>query len=483
VDFASVILFLNLYYIRPQEWIGFVSALKPVQWSVALAMFYMVFRKRGFHWRDLLQTPHDWMMLLYFVWIVVSNPALIGTFRNSYSLFVFYIVTVQALSNARRIRTFLGWWTLMILIVAGLAVGSEFGFDPTRSADLTHGAMKHRLSLNMSIFNNPNALGHSVLPVAFMLYFLFFWKRPVFMKIATIPVLLLPLYCVYLTASKGAYIAGFISVIAALSFGRPKVVQILVLVVAITIGWTALWTLPRMGELERTQTNQAIRGRVSVFRFGLETLKSDINGVGKGSFIGAFSRAHRFAKAAHSSYVAIGAELGVPGLILFIGVLYTCLRTLWQAKTRDADEERIRRILFAMLFSYAVSSWMVDFAYRGSLFLLIAAIAAFHRLMLPQEKPATEQANEAEEAQLLSVPSGFGALQLAPAGQGSLPLLAQSDTLTLAATMPLTAQTTPAEEPVPAGLQWNRIRWLDLALIGIGTYLTVRCWVYIMGAV
>jgi len=175
--------------------------------------------------------------------------------------------------------------------------------------------------------------------------------------------------------------------------------------------------------------------------------------------------------------------LGMPGLILFLGVLYTCLRTLWQAKTRDADEERIRRILFAMLFSYAVSSWMVDFAYRGSLFLLIAVIAAFHRLMLPQEKPATEQANEAEAAQLLSVPAGFGALQLAPAGQGNLPLLARGDALTSSAMIPLAAQATPAEEPVPAGLQWNRLRWPDLALIGIGTYLTIRCWVYIMGAV
>jgi O-antigen ligase len=398
-------------------------------------------------------------------------------------LLVFYIVTVQALNNTSRIRTFLAWWTLMFLVVAGLAVASEYGFDPTRSSDVTHGAMKHRLILNTSIFNNPNALGHSVFPVVFLLYFLCFWKRPVFMKIATIPMMLLPLYCVYLTASKGAYIAAFITVIAALSFGRPKVVQILILVVALTIGWTALWALPRMGELEKTQTNQAIQGRVAAFGFGLDVLKRDVNGLGKGNFTRVLHATRKLYKSAHSSYVAIGAELGLPGFCLFIGILYTSLRTLWQAQTRNFEEERVRRILFAMLVAYTISSWMVDFAYRGSLFLLVGAIAAFHRLMLAQEKPTTPQPQEAELRQLVPAPAGGGTLQLVPVVPGGLDVLAQRGALALPATTPLTTEVEAVEEPTPAGLRWNRIRWVDLALIGLCTWLAIRFWVFIMNSV
>ncbi|MDW8308671.1 MAG: O-antigen ligase family protein, partial [Verrucomicrobiales bacterium] len=346
MDFVAIIIFLILYYIRPQEWIGFVTELKPVKWSIVFALITMVFRERGFHPRDLVRTPHDWLMLAYFAWIVLSNPAIVDTFNNNYNLFVFYIVTVQALSSIRRLQAFLGWWTLMILVVAALAVAAPLGFDLVGSNDLTEWRMKGRLVFNTSIFNNPNALGHSIYPVVFFLYFLLFWKRPVFLKIAAAAIVLLPLWCVYLTVSKGAFIGIFVTTIAALTFGRPKVVQILVLVGALTFGWTVLWSMPRMSELQKSSTDQAIQGRIAAFKYGLETLKTDFNGIGIHQFVAGVERAYGFKKAAHSSYVQVGGELGWPGLILFVSLLYACARTLFNAKTTDVTEERVRRALF-----------------------------------------------------------------------------------------------------------------------------------------
>ena len=79
-----------------------------------------------------------------------------------------------------------------------MALLSEIGFDPTGAYDITHDVnMKNRLVLGTSIFDNPNALGHGVVPVLIMLYFILVWKRPVFSKIFAIP-LISPPFVLYL---------------------------------------------------------------------------------------------------------------------------------------------------------------------------------------------------------------------------------------------------------------------------------------------
>ena len=182
MDLAPIILFLILYYIRPQEWIGWAASLQLIKVSIAFAIITMFSRNRGLTWKDFFKTPHDWLILAYFLWIVGSSPSSFDTLGNIYNLFVFYAITVQALSSMQRITRFLNWWMVMILIIAALGVASEYGFDPVWGYDKTHGQMKGRLILNTSIFWNPNAFGHSVVPVLAMLYFILCWRRPIFMN-------------------------------------------------------------------------------------------------------------------------------------------------------------------------------------------------------------------------------------------------------------------------------------------------------------
>jgi hypothetical protein len=101
-----------------------------------------------------------------------------------------------------------------------------------------------------------------------------------------------------------------------------------------------------------------------------------------------------FVKATHGAYNQNGSELGYVGLFLFVGILYCCIRTLLLVKSKDDDEERIRRALFACVVAYAISSWMVDFCYRPTFFMMVAAISAFHRHLLRKQEQASEPAEE-----------------------------------------------------------------------------------------
>jgi len=494
MDLASVILFLVMYYIRPQEWSSVFSSIHFVQIVMGMAIMTLFFREKSLKFGDLLKTPHDWMMLFFFMWMIGSSPSPIETFKSNYAFALFYIVIVQTLTTIPRMKTFVGWWTFLIVAIAALAIASEYGFDPRNSYDITHGHMKNRLILNLSIFNNPNGLGHSVVPCIPMLYFFAIWKRPLFMKEVGFALLVIPIWCIYLTVSKGAFLVGGLVLVATMTFGRPRIVQIIIVAVAIAGGGTLIYKLPRMNELAKSKTDGAIQGRVAAFKHGMALVQTSIRGCGRDHWMESFYRAHHYTKACHSSYVQVGGELGVPGLGLYLGILYCCVRTLLTAKTRDADEERIRRTLFVLVFSYMASSWMVDFGFRPTFFMFAAAVAALHRHLyglvdLTEAAEDAKPAIPAWRARLLPPPAlaGVPAVAAGPGGEAVLAIeSAQAPVPTVAPAQPrgpvlragrLIKQEEEEEDPkLPRVTYWKRLGAVDLIIIWIATAAAIKFW-------
>jgi len=503
MDLFALILVLIIYFLKPQEWGELLNGLHPIQLVSALVVISLFKKKGGFKLKDLFQTPHHWVVFAYFAWTIFASPTPFATFQLIKANILFYVLAVQALTATPRLKTFMTWWAWLIMIVAILALLSEVGIDPLGSHDLTEGAMKGRLSLKLSMFNNPNALAHSVVPVIPMLYFLLFWKRSV-MK-AMVVVMFIPLLCIFLTQSKGAYLCAFATLATTLTFGRPKMVQALILTLIVTIGVSALYALPRMDELNKTKSDQAIQGRVAAARFGLECMQSSWTGNGWGNFAEEFFKRgplkrdtpretpHHYYKAAHNAYVQNGADLGYPGLFLFAGILYCCLRTLMTAKTRDLEEERIRRILFSVVVSYSVSCWMVDFFYRTIFFLFAAATAALHMILSKSKLEVVEELPEVgpvfpwkDQLQTV-VPSVLGVAQPLAAAS-SVPaanlqqMISPAQSSQPAAPSPAVGLhwTEKEETPTAATMKWNRYGVIDFLLNWTMTYCIIEYWKHIV---
>jgi hypothetical protein len=440
MDFATLILFVALYYLRPQEWVKDFNRVHPIQLLSVLAILALALKGK-LKFKNLVQTPLDWLMLFYFLWTLIAGFQPRQSFGYIQSNVLLYFVGVCSLDSIPRMKKFLGWWCGFVFIIALLALASQYGFDPLYSYSLTQGPMKGRLVLNLSIFNNPNALAHSIIPAVPLFYYLVYWRGAI-MK-ASIILLGIPVYCIFLTQSKGAFLSGFATLLATLTFGRSRPAQILILILAIGFGYGALYQLPRMSELNRAQTDPAIQGRVAAFNFGLSMMRQNFFGIGLGNFQKEFYEngptekyrvvrevhinhlgdrrrfvyvPRHYTKASHSAYNENGAELGYVGLFLFVGILYCCIRTLLLVKSRDGDEECIRRALFAVVVSYAASCWMVDFCYRPTFFMMVAAISAFHRYLLRQ------QASASEPVELAPVPKFPWLRRLPPIAMPGIPL-------------------------------------------------------------
>ncbi len=354
MDFVLATLFLILYYVRPHEWNAFFSTVQPITKVLALGLGVVLFQAaRGAGWRplrlirELLRTSNDWILLLFTLWVLHAAADAQATWNQFYHLLGYYVLIAHALTTPRRIERFLWVWMGLLLFVSIMAVLSEYEIDPFGSYGLTHGMYKGRLVLNLSIFSNPNALGHSVVMILPMIYFLGIWHRVLLLKELSLPLFIMPFWCLFWTQSKGAYISGAAGILASQTFGRPKWLQAAVIVLAYVLGMSALMLLPRMHELESIRDDAGVRGRLLAWNFAWQSFETLPEGLGYGQFaqhVPVYVEGpHRVRKPTHSSYVEVGAELGKMGLYLWLGILYYALKALMLARSETDQEERSRR--------------------------------------------------------------------------------------------------------------------------------------------
>lgn len=405
MDFATAILVLVAYLLRLHQLIPGGEWLFAQKYLMAASIAAMVFRGRGFVWRDLVKTPLDWAMVLYCGFIVFHEDEPWETFKEVIKLFLFYAVTVQALCNSRRLFLYMCTWAGCIAVLAVVTLDSAFGIDFTDSQSLLP-FFEDRYSLNLSIYNNPNALGHTLALGFPMFYYAFFSMRGAGFRLLSVLMWGAVAVAVYLTESKGGFIVG--GGLACLPFwlGRNWIVRMLLIVFIAGIGIGALQYLPRMEAVQSSAaiaSDEGIWGRLAVWNVAMEEVQANSSGVGWKkfepfiSYTDAMGRTYVFRKGPHNSYVAVTAELGYAGLFFYLLVLVVCLRITLQFGGLNQDQERSRMLLMIALLGYLMSSWLIERPYHIEYFFIAGACAAFQRQRLLGEDMRQENSEKAAE--------------------------------------------------------------------------------------
>ena len=282
----------------------------------------------------------------------------------------------------------------MLLFTCAVALMQLVGIDPMGSYDVTSGYMKGRMILNNSILNNPNALGHTVVPAIPLVYYLCIWKRPVFVKIPSFFLILLPAFTVFNTQSKGSYLAGSFTLLVGGLYKRHWVLQLAVLFFVSGAGIFLIKKLPRMDEFDKDEGG--IQGRETAFAFGyyLVTERNPYKGVGYKNYYDVMNEELGFGIATHGSYNEVGSTLGQIGMCIYFGILYLNVRVLLIAKVSTVQQERILRLLVILILSFCVSACVIDWAFNATFFYLAAASSVFHRLMYQQQVEIAVEAHE-----------------------------------------------------------------------------------------
>ena len=378
MDFVATILFLILYFVRPQDWIPGLEGLNVIKPVMAVGFWGIITRDvRSPRWR-FMTTPHEWLMVAYLAYGCYSDPDWSGTFSAVLPVAGFYFLTSQALTDSERLDKFFRWWAGTVAFMCVVGVATDMGIDITKARELIDGQIG-RLCLNTWLMDNPNALGHTAVTAFPLLYFTMIYRRGIASKLLSIPLFILCTLCVVATESKGAYLSGAVSITAALLVGRSRPVQIVLACLIFIAGSTITSMLPRMVDREAMRYDEGVMGRALAFEAGRTQYTIGVTGWNR--FMAEIQwEGETVDKSTHSSHVQIGADLGPVGLFMFVSILALAARSTLTLKTEDDNLERCRMLIFSLILGYYASGWMINRSYHTEFFLLAGAATAFHKL-------------------------------------------------------------------------------------------------------
>jgi O-antigen ligase len=160
---------------------------------------------------------------------------------------------------------------------------------------------------------------------------------------------------------------------------------------------------------EQDYNYTASAGRLQIWRRGIGyMLQRPLFGVGTGNFPAAEGTMSPLAKlqergigmkwsAAHNTFVEIGAELGVPGLVFFLGLIITAFGALRNVRRVEASvpalgrgPPRLSHPLMASLVGFVVGAVFLSLAQREMLYTL-AALGVALRKVTPAPALATSR--------------------------------------------------------------------------------------------
>ena len=180
---------------------------------------------------------------------------------------------------------------------------------------------------------------------------------------------------IYLTGSRGGMLSAVVCLVYLILETRSFSWNTFLLVCMVIFGyWFSLqfaeqqaYTLSRITKIFNPQytLNEITSGRTNIAEIGLEIFKQNPLGVGTGGFQTAM-RAYESNYQAHSAWIKVLAENGIPGMLLFVAYMVSFALVGWRTKQRDL-------ILIGFFVTISFATAFLSKEFQGKSLWLLAA--------------------------------------------------------------------------------------------------------------
>jgi len=366
-----------------------LGVFRPAVLAGALAL--LVYACDGREIRRLRQVffPTTGYVVFLLVWMALSTAGAIrlGTsfellFDNFLKTVLMYLVIAGGVRGVRDVERLAAIYLTSATVYAAVVL-SRFNLGGGDAWRLGH--------LYYYDANDFATFAVSAMPLG--VYALHSGRTPFGRALGALALAVLALAFVY-TGSRGGFIAiavvvtfilfGYRAINLRWRLGGAALVTLVVLGAASDQYWSQMTTIVSDTDYNRTEES----GRMQIWQRGIGyMLRYPVFGVGPANFpaaegtLSAFAERQQFGvgvpwNAPHNSFVQVGAELGIPGLLLFIAILVSAFRALYRS-SRNAGgfSERspeLAQALTASLLGFVVGAFFLSLAYAEMLFTLVA---------------------------------------------------------------------------------------------------------------
>ena len=331
----------------------------------------------------------------FLAWMILSSfgALVLGTsfdvvFGNFVKTAVMFVIVAGAIRGPRDVERLAMVYLVSATLYAAVVI-SRFDLGSGEAWRLGH----------LYYYDANDFATFTVTALPFGLYFLHAADRGFTRVFAALSLCILAVAFVR-TGSRGGFIA-LVAVTAFIVFRYTAIalrwrIAATALVALVVVGtasdqyWTQMGTILSDADYNRTDES----GRMHIWRRGIGYMfRNPIFGVGPGNFQAAEGMLSSFAarqqigvgvrwNAAHNSYIQVGAELGMPGLFIFIAIIastFAGLRRLnrlysFAADDREENPRALTNALTASLVGFVVGAYFLSLVYT-ELFYTLAALS------------------------------------------------------------------------------------------------------------
>ncbi|MGQ9610792.1 MAG: O-antigen ligase family protein [bacterium] len=353
--YLGAMFYLLCLYARPMEIIPATKDMPVMKFLAIGTLGIWLLRMLIIRDRKFVKAPQNYLMIAFILVMAASMrtyvtgivDVLTGDF---FKIIVIYFLLINLVNTERRLYA-----TIWILILSTLWLAIH-------SILLSRGIVIGDVSLvegsrvkSSGIFSDPNDLAQAIVVAIPFIFNLFFYERLVMKKIILGAIGVVMLFAFLLTGSRGGFI-GLAVVMFLLIRRKTGTIAGAFLSIVCLAGLLAFAPDYMIERLESASPYEGTgAGRIEIWYEGWEMfLSNPILGVGMNNYAEYQSTHH----VAHNSFVHVAAELGLPGLIIWMGLLYFSFKALNETRKVYAPEAEISK---AHVLSDSLIASMIGF--------------------------------------------------------------------------------------------------------------------------
>jgi putative inorganic carbon (hco3(-)) transporter len=391
LTFAGLFMFTFVIYFRPQEHYPFF--LKYIAfWLALFTLIIYVPTQLGLEGRLSVKQREVSCMIFLAIAGLISIPGSLetawawATWLDYLKVIVMFIVMINVVRTEKRLRA------LILLAVIASCVMSAAAINDYRLGRLVDSGRRIEGVIG-GLFSNANDLALHLVTMVPIAIGLFLGARGVLRKVLFLACAILFISGVVATFSRG----GFLGLVCALSvLGWKLARRNRALLGAVGLALVLLLMVIGPGGYKDRVTSSSDPSAVArtdeLKRSAFLMLRHPLFGVGINNFVFWSNSSH----ASHNAYTQVGAELGIPAMIVYIIFLITPLRRLSELRRTTMTQRRGRHYYLSVgletsIISFMVSSFFLSVAYLWYAYYLVGYAIALRRLSNePRELPLAE---------------------------------------------------------------------------------------------